>query len=148
MAFLDRLSKGVSKAANQAKFEADKMVRVNKLSSEATEMARQVETLTADVGRKALELISAGQIDAPELSELAAEVRTLEASLAAKRAELEEAKLARFEEEAEEAAPVVPAAPARTSAVETAPVLHCTNCGAELQPGAKFCPSCGQKVEG
>jgi uncharacterized membrane protein YvbJ len=26
--------------------------------------------------------------------------------------------------------------------------LHCTNCGAKLQPGTKFCPDCGTKVDG
>jgi len=147
MAFLDRLGKGVSRAANQAKFEADKVMRVNKLSSEATELARQVEQLTVEIGRKAIELISTGQFDVPEMTELAAQVKSVEATLAAKRVELDEAKLAKFEEVA--AAEVVPPVRASVpaSAAETAPGMHCTNCGAELQPGAKFCPSCGQKVE-
>jgi tetratricopeptide (TPR) repeat protein/RNA polymerase subunit RPABC4/transcription elongation factor Spt4 len=37
-----------------------------------------------------------------------------------------------------------PAAPARTQAAEPAGV--CASCGAELAPGAKFCPECGTKV--
>ena len=140
MAFLDRLSKGVSKAANQAKFEADRVMRVNKLNSEANELARQVERLTVDIGRKAIELVTIGQFDVPEMTELAAEVRSLEATLAAKRVELDAAKEAKFEEEPGAAA-VPPVPPAVGE-------LHCTNCGAELQFGAKFCPSCGQQVDG
>ena len=85
MAFLDRLGKGVSRAANQAKFEADKVMRVNKLSSEASELARQVEQLTVEIGRKAIELVSIGQFDVPEMTELAAQVKAVEATLAAKR---------------------------------------------------------------
>lgn len=145
MAFLDRLGKGVTRAANQAKFEADKVMRVNKLSSEATELARQVEQMTVEIGRKAIELVSIGQFDVPEMTELAAQIKSVEAALAAKRVELDDAKAAKFEEmEAAPAAPVYTPA----SAAETAPGMHCTNCGAELQPGAKFCPSCGQKAEG
>ncbi len=121
MSLLNRLSKGVGKAADQAKFEADKALRVRRLSSEVEKMEADVKEATHAVGTKAIELKIA------DLEELIAQVETLEVTLAAKRDELEKAKAEEY------------AAPEST-------VKYCPKCGTELQPGAKFCPSCGEKV--
>jgi len=41
----------------------------------------------------------------------------------------------------------VPAAPAAAPPKPKAAVAFCAYCGAELLPGATFCPSCGKKVK-
>jgi len=140
MAFLDKLTKGVSKAAEQAKFEADKLMRVNKLNSEVSQLTGEVERTTAAIGAKVIELRKAGGLQLPELDELVNRVSTLEEQLAAKKAELEAVKAEKFEEGA-------PAAQATVTPSEAAPSpKYCPNCGVTVQPGAKFCPSCGQKL--
>lgn len=143
MAFLDRITKGVTKAAEQAKFEADKLVRVNKLNSELNALTRDLENAKAGIGAKVIELCAAGQIALPEIDDLIAQVKTLEAQIAAKKAELEAARSAKFGETTfePEATPSTP-----VTSEEAAPKF-CPGCGAKLETGAKFCPSCGQKLE-
>ncbi len=121
MSFLDKLSKGVGKAAEQAKFEADKALRVRKLSSEYDKIAAEVQAATAAVGAKAIE------VRPKELEDLIQNVEALQVQLAAKKDEMEVAKAEQF------------------TAPETA-AKFCPKCGTEILPGTKFCPSCGEKL--
>jgi NADH pyrophosphatase NudC (nudix superfamily) len=121
MSLLDKLSKGVGKAAEQAKFEADKALRVRRLSSEVDKVAADIRDATLAVGAKAIELRPAG------FEELIQTVDNLNIQLAAKKEELEKAKAEQY------------AAPEVSS-------KFCPKCGTELQPGTKFCPSCGEKL--
>jgi hypothetical protein len=166
MSFFGKLGKGVSKAAEQAKFEADKMMKTNKLSSELGELARQQGQISTSIGAKVIELQAAGKIHIPELDQLIAQLKDLDSQAAAKKAEFEAVKNSKFEEIAAAVAaapsaiptptPVAPAAPELASkmampaapvAPATAPVVgKCPNCGAAVPPGTKFCPSCGQKL--
>jgi predicted RNA-binding Zn-ribbon protein involved in translation (DUF1610 family) len=146
MSFLGKLGKGVSKAAEQAKFEADKMMKTNKLSSELGELARQAAQINTGIGAKVIELQAAGKIHIPELDDLIAQLKNLDSQVAAKKAELEAVKVSHYEEAVVAAAPV-----AATRTVEVAPEapaqeVKCPNCGAAVSPGTKFCPSCGQKL--
>lgn len=134
MAFLDRLTKGVSKAAEQAKFEADKLVRVNKLNAEIGKLTREIEQTTANIGKKVIELQASGVIQIPDLDELIGQVKALETQLEAKQVELETVKAAKFEE----------GIPAEEAASVSRP---CPACGATVEAGARFCPACGQKLE-
>ncbi len=134
MALFDKLSKGVSRAAEQARFEADKLMRINKLNSEVGELAHQKDQTIAGIGNKVIELRAAGTLQMPELDELIGQVQVLEGQIAAKKAELEVVKASKFEA----------AAPATAEAAAEA--KHCPNCGMAIQPGTKFCPSCGQKL--
>lgn len=140
MALFDRLSKGVAKAAEQAKFEADKLVRVNKLNAEVSELEKQITQTLVGVGRQALELVERGVIPMPsELEGMASQVQQMESQLAAKRAELEAAKASKYED-------MVGAAPEAAAAAPEEGAQFCPNCGEKVQQGAKFCPSCGQKI--
>jgi len=134
MAFLDRLTKGVSRAAEQAKFEADKLRRVNKLNSDVSDLVHGIEQAKSSIGAKVIELRAAGELQVPELDEIVARIEELEERLVAKREELEAARASKFEDEA--------AAPAPEPASQ-----KCPNCGAEVPAGAKFCGSCGAKIE-
>lgn len=171
MPFLDRLSKSVGRAAEQAKFEADKMVRVNKLNSEVSELGKQMEQITMQVGRQVVEMYRAGTLQVPQLSDQFMQLSELEKQLDTKKGDLDAAKATRFEDVSGPATPEPPVAatpvatPTPPAAAPTwtppaAPVAtpppatkgvgmgtepHCTNCGEAVTPGTKFCPSCGAK---
>ena len=98
MPFLDRLSKSVGRAAEQAKFEADKMVRVNKLNSEVSELGKQMEQITMQVGRQVVEMYRAGTLQVPQLSDQFMQLSELEKQLDTKKGDLDAAKATRFED--------------------------------------------------
>ena len=165
MSFLDKFTKGVGKAAEQAKFEADKLMRINRLGSEISELTAEAEKATAAIGTKVMELRATGTLQMPELDEMIERVEALNAQVAAKQAELETVRAEKFEAPpapqtvvpAVEVKPAPPSAPwatgsppaaqgAAPAAEPAASAKFCPNCGASAEPGAKFCPSCGQKL--
>lgn len=167
----DKLAKGVSKAAEQAKFEAEKVRRTSALNSEIAKLRAQVLEAKVAIADKVLEMRAAGA-SFPELEPLMAPIADLEAQVAAKEQELAAVKAMQFEggaapapEPAQPAEPVAPAAPAPAPAAEPAPPVpeapapaaetpqptptparFCPNCGAKLGEGARFCPDCGTKI--
>ncbi len=172
MSFLDKFTKGVSKAAEQAKFEADKLMRLNKVGAEVSGLVSETEKATAAIGTKVMELRAAGTLQVPELDEMVQRVEALKAQVAAKQAELERVRAEKLEGTPEAppvqvtpaqvqpastpwAAPAPAPAPAATTgepapqaaapAPESGPKF-CPACGAASEPGTKFCPSCGQKL--
>jgi hypothetical protein len=165
MSFLDKFTKGVGKAAEQAKFEADRLMRTNRLGSEVTQLTAEAEKATAAIGAKVMELRATGALQIPELDEMVQRVEALKAQVAAKQAELERARAEKFEvaPAAPPAAPPVeavyappPAPPAMEavpepqpapSATELAPAPEATAPVAEAAPAAKFCPGCGAPAE-
>ena len=171
MSFLDKFTKGVSKAAEQAKFEADRLVRLNKVGAEVSTLVTETEKATAAIGNKVMELRATGALQVPELEAMIQRVEALKAQVAAKQAELERVRTDRFEgtpavppvqvppaEVNPAAMPWAAPAPAPAPATETVPAPEtaapvaevapkaCPNCGAAIEPGTKFCPSCGQKL--
>ncbi len=92
MSILDKLSKGVGKAADQAKFEAEKRLRINRLNDELGKMERDLEQAAVAIGKKAIELRVA------ELEDLIQDTEAIEAQIAAKKVELEKAKAEEFKE--------------------------------------------------
>jgi hypothetical protein len=176
MSFLNKFTKGVSKAAEQAKFEADKMMRVNRVGSELSQLSTEAEKATAAIGAKVMELRAAGTLQVPELDELVQRVDTLKAQVAAKQAELDNVRAEKFE--AAPAAPVAPPpeaayapppAPPATEAVPAPEAMPAPEAAApapevvaapeaaapapeapaapEAAPAPKFCPSCGAATE-
>jgi NADH pyrophosphatase NudC (nudix superfamily) len=121
MSILDRFTKGVGDAADRAKFEADKALRVRRIKSEVEKLEEQVQQATMAVGTKAVELRLAG------LEDLVEQVEKLQAQFDTKKNELAQVQAEEY--------------------VEPEPTAKfCPNCGTELEAGAKFCPSCGEKV--
>ena len=121
MSFFNKLGKTVGKAAEQAKFEAEKMARGTKIGSEVGALNRQIQEAIAAIGAKVVELHEVGQIHVPELADQVAGIKELQAQVAEKEAELAAAKAAKLEEgeamgEAEEAAKA-----------------ECPECGAEFR---------------
>ena len=149
MAFLKNLSKSVGKAAEQAKFEADKLMRVNKLNSEVSDLTGEIEGATSSIGAKVMELYEAGSLEMPEIAELVAQVKSLSDQLGVKSAELEDARESKFGDPAPKSEPTEEAEPLSldSSASTTASTTACPDCGAQVAEGAKFCPECGHKME-
>jgi hypothetical protein len=156
MSFLSKLGKDLGTAAEKARFEADKALKLNRLGSELGTLNGQLQQVTASIGDKVMELRAAGQLNVPELEELFSQVETTRAQIAAKQAEIDAVKAQQFgmaaapAEPTPTAAPTAPveAPPATTPAAsaEAAPIpKFCPNCGMATQ-GAKFCPNCGQQL--
>jgi membrane protease subunit (stomatin/prohibitin family) len=121
MSILDKFTKGVGEAADRAKFEADKALRVRRIKAEVENLEEQVQKATLAVGTKAVELRPEG------LEDLVEQVEKLQVQFDAKKEELAQAQAEEW--------------------VEPEPTAKfCANCGTELEPGAKFCPKCGEKV--
>ncbi|GEM_PF-3366865 len=163
----DKLAKGVSKAAEQAKFEAEKVRKTSALNAEIAKLKQQVLEAKVAVADKVLELRAAG-MPFPELEALLPAIGDLQAQVAAKEQELAAVKAMQFEgaPAAAPAQPVEPVAPEPVQPVEpvapepvqpaepvapaaqpaAAPARFCPSCGAKLAEGAKFCPDCGTKI--
>ena len=121
MSLLNRLTKGVGDAADRAKFEADKALRVRKMTSEVGKLEADLQRAIVALGERAMELRPEG------LEELVDQADGLKLQVAAKREELTTVKAEEFVE------PEVSA-------------KFCASCGTELEEGTKFCPSCGTKA--
>jgi len=162
MPFFDNLAKKVSKGLDQASFEAEKLVRVNKLKSELAALRKELLEVKAALGDKVMELAEAGSLSVPELEDSIKAVTVLMG-----RVELQEKELAAVQAETYEdkAGTEVPAATAEGTDVvpeateppapvgaesaqgeEVSPGKTCPQCGAEVPEGAVFCPNCGAKV--
>lgn len=145
---------------DRAGFEADRLMRVNRVRAEASRLREQADDKTFALGKKVLELASAGDELNPDLKVMVDEVLKLQADAALKD---EEVKAINAEQWVE---PVIPVAPASPSAPATAPAqradpiaqrlqayveaknneFNCPKCGAVIRPNATFCPKCGRKV--
>ncbi len=176
MAFFDKLAKKVSKGLEQATFEAEKLVRVNKLKTDLSALRNELLQVKATLADQIMELHQTGSLNLPELGEPIQAVTVLEERVAAQEDELLTAQAQTYQsrEEAEvPVAPVVappeavpkaaapeapeaapPAAPEEVgeeqgeapAGVAAAPSKFCAECGAALLDEASFCANCGAKV--
>jgi ribosomal protein L40E len=138
----DRLAKGVSKAADQAKFEAVKLQKTQALGSEVSKLKQQIAEAKAAIGEKVIQLKSEG-VSFPGLEEMMQTVDDLSAQMSVKEVQLAEAKAMEFQATV---APEAAAAPVAETPAAAEEVKFCPNCGAKLAEGAKFCPECGTKT--
>lgn len=118
MSFLNRLSKGVGRAADQAKFEADKLVRVNRLNSEIGDVQAQLRDIKVNIAERVLEAHKAGEPVPSSIADMISRVRQLEDRLAVTRTQLEAVRAEKFEDKFP-AMPPTPPAPQST--METTP---------------------------
>lgn len=139
---------------DRAGFEADKLMRANRVRSEAIKLRDQAEDQTHFLGVKVLELATAGtQLDTA-LQDIVNEILKLHAEAAKKE---EEAKAISAEQWIEPApgqppaaqqAPADPIAQRLQSYVDSksAGTFNCPKCGSVIRANATFCPRCGRKV--
>ena len=178
MAFFDKLAKKVSKGLDQETFEAEKLVRVNKLRSEFAALRTELLQVKAVLADQVMELYGAGSLNLPELEESIQAVGVLEERVAAQEDELLTAQAETYQSREEVVMPVAPAAappkavhkPAAPKIPKAAPSSppegigeekeeapagsaeassrFCAECGAQLLEEAVFCANCGAKVLG
>ena len=156
MAFFDKLAKKMSKGIEQATFEAEKLVRVNKLKSELSSLRTEVLQVKAVLADQVMELHGAGSLNLPDLEEAIQAVGVLAERAAVREDELLTAQAETYLSKEEAEVPIAPAAvppvsvpEATTPAGDTeVPSKFCAECGGELKDEAVFCASCGAKVLG
>ena len=139
MAFFDELAKKVSKGFDQASFEAEKLVRVNKLKADLATLQKEMVEAKAALGDKVMELHDAGSLAVAELEDPIKAVTVLVGRIELQEKEVASAQAETYEERMKAGGEAV-------AAGEPAAVKTCAECGAELAEGAAFCANCGAKV--
>ena len=131
--FFDKIKSGADKAA----FEADRLRKVTQAQGALNRLKGELNTQTAAIGARALELYDSGALAVPELQDLCQQADGLRRQVADQENEVQRIR----EEKAPEAAAPAPAPTA-------GPAGHpCPNCGTQVPAGVKFCPNCGAKME-
>ena len=139
MAFFDELAKKVSKGFDQASFEAEKLVRVNKLKADLATLQKELVEAKATLGDKVMELYDAGSLAVAELEDPIKAVTVLVGRIELQDKEVAAAQAETYEQRMKAGGGAAPAG-------EPAAVKTCAECGAELAEGAAFCANCGAKV--
>lgn len=152
--------KRLPKWLDRAGFEADKMMRANRVRSEAGRLRDQADDKTYALGKRVLELSLTGEELHPDLQALVDEINAMLADAIRKD---EEAKAINAEQWVEPVAPAAPQAPHAAPAGPARPAdpisqrlqayvdaknsdFNCPKCGTVIRPNASFCPKCGRKV--
>jgi hypothetical protein len=143
--------KRLPKWLDRAGFEADKLMRANRVRAEATRIAQQSDEKVYALGTKVLELAAAGADLNPELRAMADEIKELRAAVERKDQELKAINAETWVEPAP--APPPPPRPdpvaQRLQAYVDAPqagAFNCPKCGSLIRANAAFCPKCGRKI--
>jgi hypothetical protein len=155
---LDQFRRGLDRAS----FEADRMMRYNRVKAEAARLRQQGRERTFALGEKALEMYRAGTLPQMELGDIAREIIALESRITQKEQEATVIQAEDWVPPAEDAADgdpqigastgpapqPVPPRPASTEAASSAAAgghHYCSSCGNEVRPGSHFCMHCGAK---
>ena len=130
MAFLDKLNeftKNVGEMASDALENSRKGSRI-------TEENKKIKECKIQLGDILYEKFKLGEITDENIISLCNNIKAAEQTVAEIQAELDAAKIA--QEEAQ-----------RQAEIEENEKIQCSNCGADVKIGVKFCPECGQKIE-
>ena len=169
-----QLGHQLRKGLDRIGFEADKLLRTNRIRSEATRLQEQADEKLFGIGAKVMELSERGAALEPELQALVSQVKKIEAELGRKKKELEAINGETWVEPepppALRPAPSKPALPAPRQPRQTSgqtgkqerpspkPALAsnptpsqeaeriCPVCKAQVRPQAAFCASCGYRL--
>ena len=157
---VDRFRSGAGKAA----FEADKLRRLQSAQSAIKPLRSEADRLFYELGKLAYVLYTQGGVAQPELRTAGERLAAVHAQIAAAEAEVERIRAEEFVEPLPSAvtqgsllcpnghgALVAGASFCQTCGAAgvrpTVPVTEpCQNCGAALEPNARFCAACGTPV--
>lgn len=170
-----QLGHHLRKGLDRIGFEADKLLRTNRIRSEATRLQEQADEKLFGIGAKVMELAERGVALEPELQALVSQVKKLEAELGRKKKELEAINAEAWAEP--EPPPALRPAPSKPAlqapnqprqsggqlgnkqerpsrkpapASSTPPAQEadrtCPVCKAQVRPQAVFCASCGYRL--
>ena len=164
MSIFRKIAGGLADGIDRAQWEADKLVKINRIHGEVSDLEKELASAQARLANQVLELHSDGRLQVPELDEPIWGIADVEARLDEKKEELAATSTMKFEDvegvqktaQAEGAKPAQPQLADEQVEAELAPLttlgeaapeaLFCSNCGTSLQPDARFCPECGYKV--
>ncbi len=159
---LSGLGHTIRKGLDRVSFEADKMLRTNRVRSETQRLQRQSSKLMGEISEKVLELEAQGAELEPSLQAMVNQVRAMRKKLADKAKEIESINSEVWIEppppESQiltgQARPV--ALPPGDGPVEKKKTVNerqetprtqlCPNCHGPLRPMSVFCPNCGYKL--
>ena len=133
---------------DRAGFEADKMMRANRVRTEAIRLQEETNARVLALGEKVLELDAGGTELDPALAALVKEIKNLHAEVQRKEDEVQAINAEAWTEEG----PVQPKSrdpiAERLQAYVEAKTsdFNCPACGAVIRANKTFCPKCGRKV--
>ena len=150
MNMMDAIRRGLDRAG----FEADKLMRYNRVKAEAVRLNEQISQQTVAIGERALELHATGAFSDSKIVELANKVEELRRLVKSKEQEATTIQAEAWPEP-EGAAPTPTTTTPSSAPVASLPAPQpqpvaastiCPVCGASLRAGALFCSTCGSKV--
>lgn len=119
--------KGVKRGARRASFEAERMVRIERVQGQIGALDGQLRGAMTRLGHLTYELARRGEITHPELQQFCAQLDGLRAQITAHEAEIESMRKEAF--------------------VEETGVVYCTHCGAACASVMLFCACCGMPLQ-
>ncbi len=134
--FFNTLKQGLGKGMTTVSIKSKEMLDANRVKSQIGDLEAQKKDALADLGVRICAMLDAGHIDETVLRSDRVAIAGFDQQITERQEEL-----ARIHAEAQQALGM--AQPQTGTGVAS----HCTSCGAALSPGAKFCGSCGNKVQ-
>ncbi|HEY0069172.1 MAG TPA: zinc ribbon domain-containing protein [Chloroflexia bacterium] len=165
-----QLGHQLRKGLDRIGFEADKLLRANRIRSEAGRLQEQTDEQIFAIGTKVMEMAERGVALEPELQTLVSQVKRLEAEIGRKKKEIETVSSETWTEPepppALRPAPARPALqppnqrrqavkhehaspksdPAHSQGAEQDANRFCPACKASVRPQAAFCANCGYRL--
>ena len=142
--------KRLPKWLDRAGFEADKLMRANRVRAEVAKISQQADEKVQSLGGKVMELAETGTELQPELKKLVDEIKKLRQQAARKEDEVKAINAETWVEPTPPAPPPPPPDPIaqRLQAyVESkSSSFNCPKCGTVIRSNATFCPKCGRKI--
>ena len=118
MGFFDQISKKASETMQGAKDKTSKISAEMKLKSKLSEKKERINTLYSDIGKDAyIDFSNGEEISINSIKEKCEEIKALNEEIQSINAEILALKNIKI----------------------------CSNCGAQVEVNAEFCPKCGQK---
>jgi len=136
---------------DRASFEADKLMRANRVRAEASKLAQNADERTHALALKVLEIAGAGTELPEDIVVLVKEINGLQSAVAKKEEEFKKISAEIWTEPA----PPPPPPPRPDSVAQRlqayvdtmAPgTFNCPKCGTVIRANAAFCPRCGRKI--
>ncbi len=140
MSWLNKLTKTVEDGVNRATTEADKAIRIGRLTTEIVGKRNEQDKLYQEIGRTVWQLHRDGQELPAQLSDRFIHIEQLDREVTDLEAQREVIKAGGGPQGQGSSGPTV--------VVEEEPVAtaFCTACGAALPAGAHNCPKCGHQI--
>jgi hypothetical protein len=155
---LSGIGQSLKRGLDRVGFEADKLMRTNRVRSESQRLSRHASKLMSQISEKVLELEAEGAELEPSLQALVDQVRDLRKKLASKADEVKAIANEAWVEPADGSGQPGEGMQSQlppgkqiliegtAERVETPRPKVCPVCQGPLRPNSIFCPNCGHKL--